>query len=139
MATLYSQSFGFWQGVAPGATITLKLEVPTAPFTAVIREITAYCGNPSPTAPNSWVMTSPRSFNGTPTIAAYDSGITSSSNPIFIRQACSTVFQNIGVVGSLTTMWSITNTAAIAASDWDFTVSGWVLTGSNATVVSLTI
>ena len=120
-----------YKGLASGATLYTSILVPNLEFTVVLREVVFYCGDPSAAVSNSIVVTCQFGYGEGATIAAYDSGTTSSVNPIFVRQSANTIFENIGPYSdTYTNIYNVVNTSESEAS-WDVTISGWVIQGKN--------
>lgn len=129
MSTPYTTQLCSYQNLGPGASFNINIGAYPASCTVVVRTVVAYCGNPSPVAPNSIVITQTGNAVGNPTIYSYNSGVTGSSTPIYdVKQLGLVVGRYTGSGGPNGTLL-VKNTAAIATSSWDICVTGWIIQG----------
>lgn len=131
MSFLYSRQFMSWQNLPIGQSVSLYAVAPPESLTVVIRTVSFYWGAPDVESGNSAVLLDLNANNGVPTIVAFDSGLTSSINPIYETfdgfWPLSPTPPSIGDVP----VFQVANTTVHSASV-DVYVGGWVLTGPSA-------
>lgn len=128
MSVVYSRKLLSWQNLASGASITCYLNAPSQVYTICLRTITFYFGAPSAAVSNSVVLLDDNADNGRPTIVSFDSGTTSSINPIYEHFDGFWPLQSSPISVGFVPLFSVVNTSVSAASV-DVFVGGWALTG----------
>lgn len=128
MSIVYSRKLLSWQNLPSGGSVTCYLNAPSEVLTVVLRTVTFYWGAPSAVVSNSAVVLDLQADNGRPTIVSFDSGTTSSLNPIWQHfdgfWPIQPTPQSIGFIP----LFNVVNTSNSAASV-DVYLGGWLLIG----------
>jgi len=125
------------QGLAPGQTATVTCDVPAPGVQIRIDAVTYYFGATSAILPSSVVLVSNPRGEALPTTLAYDSGITGSENPIYIRLDGRVALPYLEGPDPDAYAFAVVNTSE-AATNVDIYVSGIILPGPQAPVCTPT-
>lgn len=136
MSWLYTKRGAVWQNLAPGSELHIELNTEDELVTPVLRFVTFYFGSPSGVASNSAVVLAVNSDSGLPTVAAYDSGVTGSTNPIYISLPVTVALPAINTGGGFDEILRVVNTSDSTANV-DVSVSLWLLNGDSPPAVDV--
>jgi hypothetical protein len=132
---LYTLQLMSYQGLEPGDSAICQVKVGNPAATIVIKDVSYYFGSPSAVVSNSVVLLDLIAAVGIPTVDAFDSGESGSTNPIWIQHPRNYAFANIVYSGEFVSIFKVTNTSESEAAV-DVTVSGWALGGTCPTLAN---
>lgn len=129
MSQIYTIKIASYQGIAAGHHLDVKLLNQTTSTTLRIDHVSYYWGAGAALLGVSAVCIDYFALSGQPTFAAYSSGPSTSTNPVYIEINPRQAMTPIAAGSGLTTIFKVANTSP-GTQTMDVLISGILLSGA---------